>query len=79
MRTFEIDEKIITETTNCRHSFACLDGDFSHCGGVTYQNERILCGAPYNPEFCFYKIPFLPTGIICGCYTRKEIFKKYGV
>lgn len=79
MRKFKIDDKIVEETTNCQHSFACLDGNFSHCGGVVCQNDALLCKTPFNPSFCFYRIRFLPTGNICGCYTRKEIFKKYGL
>lgn len=40
---FEIDKEIIDKTINCQHSFACLNGDLSHCGGIESNGDEILC------------------------------------
>lgn len=75
--TYEIDKKIIDETTYCKHAFQCLDGDFSHCGGIEKKGEDFLCKSlPEN--FCYYRMEFDTARVICGCYTRRAIFEKYG-
>lgn len=73
---FEIEQEIIDDTTYCKHSFQCLDGDFSHCGGIEKKGEDFLCKS--SPSgFCYYRIWFDTTRVICGCYTRREIYRKY--
>ena len=74
---FKIDQEIIDDTSYCQHSFQCLDGDFSHCGGIEKKGEDLLCKG-HSFGFCFYRIEFDATRVICGCYTRREIFRKYG-
>ncbi len=78
MAQFEIDKKIIEEIIYCQHSFACLDGDFSCCGGVDCGDDDFLCNNSFD-KFCYYRIPYLQTKHYCGCYVRREIFKKYGL
>lgn len=75
---FNIDQEIIDDTTNCQHSFKCLNGDFSHYGGIEQKGEDLLCKSRFF-GFCFYKIEFDASRTICGCYTRREIFRKYSV
>jgi hypothetical protein len=75
---FEIDQKIIDETTHCQHSFQCLSGDFSQCGGIEKKGEDFLCKSSHSSGFCYYRIELGKTRIICGCYTRREIYRKYG-
>lgn len=74
---YEIDQQIIDETTYCQHSFKCLKGDFSHCGGIEQKGKDFLCKL-IPTKYCFYRIEYYATRIICGCYTRREIFRKYG-
>lgn len=74
---FEVDPKVIDETRYCKHAFKCLEGDFSQCGGVQKKGENLLCKSSPK-EFCYYRIELSTNRTICACYTRKEIYLKYG-
>lgn len=82
MGKFDIDQNTIKETSNCKHGFCCLDGDFARCcGGVEFHDEDLLllCKGADNPGFCSCKMPYSASRIACTCFVRKEIFNKYGL
>jgi hypothetical protein len=80
MEKFEIDKEIIDETIYCHHSYACLDGDLSHCGNIEPNGDNIVCKCHENQAgFCHYRIPLKPSRPVCACFVRKEIYRKYKV
>lgn len=75
----EIDEKIITETTQCKKKFECLSID----SNVYCKVEKCLVNKDLLVEcsvrkYCIYKTPF-EDSFMCSCPTRNEIFNKYGI
>ncbi len=80
---FKINQKIIHETNSCHNRFICIDGDVSHGGEVKECEDGITCCEfrrnNEKSEFCYYRLQFELTDIICGCPVRGEIFRKYSV
>lgn len=82
IKKFEIDQEIIDKETHCQHSFACLGGNFSHCGNVQAVGDVLHCRLTANDSFlaslCIFKQGRTPDHDVC-CLVRKEIFRKYQV
>ncbi len=78
---FEIDKDIIEKTSYCQNSFKCLEGDCSHNGHVEIKGKDLLCRYQINKSgnFCYYRIAMEPTRVLCQCYVRREIYRKYKV
>jgi len=79
----EIDEEVLSKTTECKKGFSCLSSKTRDICKVRSKlesagAEMILFCEPNNDKHCDYKKPF-GDFCICECPTRKEIYNRYGI
>lgn len=75
----EIDEKTLHETSQCHRDFTCLTNNDKACCEVEKCLARnILLMKNLDKEYCNYRM-FAGAYVVCGCPTRKEIYKKYNL
>ncbi len=73
---FEIDEKVLKETTKCKKNFTCLtDISNSCCEVKSCVNDNLIFVDYKCEDKCDYKMSF-GNEYICNCPTRKNIYKK---
>jgi len=76
----EIDEKTLNETTQCHRDFSCLTNNDRACCEVEKCLARnILLMKSLDKEYCNYRMFAANSYVVCGCPTRKEIYKKYNL
>jgi len=75
---YEIDKKILDET-KCKHTFKCLEtGKCPTCESFETMGKELLVKCDKNT--CEYAIDIGYSNIQkCGCPTRIELHKKYGI
>jgi hypothetical protein len=77
---FQINEKILMRTTDCRCYFHCLNGESGKmCIADSPVNEDGLFLKKVSDKDCPYlrKIGFSFVSHICTCPTRREIYERY--
>ena len=75
----EIDKEILQKTTNCIENFDCLNNtNHIYCQVENVVSDRVIFVKCLNGDYCKYKLNY-GNSYICGCPTRIEIFRKYGI
>ena len=79
--SFEIDEDVKNNTTECEKECACItDKDYKLCKVVRSTNKnKIVFIECLEKSPCNYKMSFGFSSCLCNCPIRKEIFRKYKI
>jgi hypothetical protein len=79
--SFEIDEDVKNNTTECEKDCVCIsDKDYHLCKVVRSTNkDKIIFIECLEKNPCNYKMQFGLSSLICNCPIRKEIFRKYKI
>ena len=76
---YNVDNIIVTMTSDCMKSFSCLSGDKEClCEIVGNVDNEYLFVKQEHECICQYKGSFAGS-FICTCPTRREIYKCYTV
>ena len=77
MMKYEIDEKILKETTDCKRKFKCLESeDHIYCRVKDCVEGKVHFIECLYEAPCEYKMVF-GHSLVCNCPTRKEIYNRY--
>jgi len=75
----EIPGVVLKNTNRCKKNFSCLSCEKKDlCEVQEFVGGEVLFIRSKDDQFCDYMMPF-GNRFICGCPTRKEIFRRYKI
>ena len=77
---FIVNKNTLSNTTKCKGSYSCLDGNMECLCSIDDCSDGIIHFViPGQKDFhCDYKTPF-GYSFTCSCPVRKEIYNNYNV
>jgi hypothetical protein len=74
-----ISDDIVQQTTMCKKHFVCLTGEKADLCEVKYCiSDTSYFVKTDRSKICNYKVPY-GSGFLCGCPTRKELYKRFKI